>query len=442
MVAVFLLHANLLVSPLSVSAAPMPVKRIVMDNGMVLLVSPQHSLPIVQIKMIIKSGALRDPAGKEGLAYLVAELLDEGTIKRSSTEIADQIDFVGGSLGTGGGSDWASASLRVLKKDIHLGLDLLSDVLLDPIFPEAELKRTRNEILAGLVAEKDEPGVVAGRAFNKLLFGAHPYHRPAQGTEESLPAITQRDLVDFHKLFYRPNNTIMAVVGDVTEDEAEKLIAQYFGKWKSDSIPDLQVQPPSQVKDKVIKLIDKDLTQANIILGHLGIDRKNPDYYSVIVMNYILGGGGFSSRLLTEIRDNRGLAYSVYSRFNARLHPGDFAARLQTKNVTAQEAIDGVIREIDKIRNQPVSNSELKETKAFLVGSFPLRMDTIGKIANLLTQIEYFDLGLDYFEEYTEKIKAVNQDDIQRVARKYLSTEKFILVVVANQDSAKISAVQ
>ena len=197
-------------------------------------------------------------------------------------------------------------------------------------------------------------------------------------------------------------------------------------------------RPAVQTKKKIVKLIDRDLTQANIILGHLGIKRQNPDYYPVMVMNYILGGGGFSSRLLSEIRDNQGLAYSIYSRFNAGTDPGSFAASLQTQNAQAAKAIDAVIIEIEKIRNLPVSTQELDEAKSFLIGSFPLRIDTTAKIANLLTQIEYYDLGLGYFEQYPERIEAVTREEIQRVARKYLNSERFILVVVANQESAKI----
>lgn len=440
--AVALLTVAVWAVPSPSEGVSVPVDRRVMKNGMILLVSPQPSIPIVSVQMIIRAGALRDPEGKEGLASLTADLLDEGTQTRSSTEIAEAIDFVGGSLSTGSGNDYARAAVRVLKKDVDLGLELLSDVILHPSFPEGELERSRQETLAGLVAEKDEPGVVAIRAFNDHVFGSHPYHRPAEGTEESLPGITREDLVAFHGRFYRPNNTIMAVVGDITVGEAEELIDRYFGSWEKKPVPELNIAPPSQIKKKVVELIDKDLTQANVVLGQVGIDRKNPDFYPVTVMNYILGGGGFSSRLLKEVRDNQGLAYSVYTHFGAGFHPGSFVARLQTKNQTAQQAIDQVIAEIRRIRNTPVSETELREAKSFLAGSFPLRMDTTGKIAGLLTQIEFFDLGMSYFEDYPGRINAVTIQDVQRVARKYLNADTYVLVVVADQSVAKIKAAQ
>ena len=419
-------------------AAPLPVKRIIMDNGLVLLVLSQPSLPIVNIQVIIKAGAVYDPEDRAGLAYLTTNLLDEGTSRRTSTEIADAIEFVGGSLGAGGGDDWATASLKILKSDLPLGLDLLSDILLHPVFPKEELERKRSQILGGLVAEKDEPGVVAEKAFNEIVFGSHPYHRPAEGTEESLPKISREDLVRFYEQYYRPNNTLMAVVGDIPESEARDLIGRYFGSWASRPIPEVPIPPAPQLEKRVVKLIEKDLTQANIILGHVGIDRKNPDYYAVAVMNYILGGGGFSSRLLTEIRDNQGLAYSINSHFAAGAYPGSFTVSLQTQNPSAQRAIDGAITEIRKIRNQPVSEQELSEATAFLIGSFPLRIDTTAKIANLLTQVEYFGLGLDYFEQYPKLIGAVTRADVQRVAQKYLDPNRIALVVVTKQSEAKI----
>jgi zinc protease len=421
--------------------ASLPAKRMVLDNGLVLLVFSEPSLPLVNVQIIIKAGALYDPEEKSGTASLVSDLLDEGTTRRSATQIADEIEFVGGSLLTGAGEDWATASLRILKKDLSLGLDLLSDVLLHPRFHEAELERKRNETLGSFEAEKDEPGIIALKAFKELVFGAHPYHRPSEGTEESVPRISREDLVMFYDQYYRPNNIIMAVVGDITDEEALDLITRYFGSWPEKPVPEIQIPSAPSLNEKMIKLIDKDLKQANVMLGHVGIDRKNPDYYAVSVMNYILGAGGFSSRLLTEIRDNEGLAYSIHSRFGAGTYPGSFAVRFQTRNRSAQKAIDAVIGEIRRIRDYPVSQQELDEAKSYLIGSFPLRMDTTSKIANILAQVEYFDLGLDYFDRYPQLIRAITQEDVQRVARKYLDADRFVLVVVAKQDEAKISLV-
>jgi len=420
------------------AANPLSPKRLVTDNGMTVIVQEAHSLPVVNVQVIVKAGAVLDPDDKAGLANLTADLLEEGTATRSATQIADAVDFIGAGLSADGGEDYATASLRVLKKDVKTGMDLLSDILVHPSFPEPELQRKRQEIMGEIIAEKDQPGEVADKAFNQIVFGANPYHRPTEGTEETLPAITRADVAQFYDQYYHPNNTIMTIVGDITESEALDLLKTYFGSWARNPIPTVTIPPAVGLEKPVVKLINKDLTQANIILGHLGIDRKNPDYYAVTVMNYILGGGGFSSRLMTNIRDNQGLAYSIDSHFEASAFPGSFTVSLQTRNAAAQLAIDGVLAELRKIRTAPVTDRELEDTKAFLIGSFPLRIDTSAKIAGLLAQIEFYNLGLDYVERYPKLIGSVTKTDVQRVAQKYLDPDHLTLVVVAKQDEAKI----
>jgi zinc protease len=419
-------------------AAPLSPKRLVTDNGMTVIIQEAHSLPVVNVQVIIKAGAVLDPDDKAGLANLTAELLDEGTATRSATQIADAVDFIGAGLSADGGEDYATASLRVLKKDLNTGMDLLSDILIHPSFPETELDRKRQEILGEIISEKDQPGEVADKAFNQIVFGAHPYHRPTEGTEQTLPGISRADVSQFYGQYYHPNNTIMTIVGDITESEAVDLLKAYFGAWARTPIPAVTIPPAAGLEKSVVKLIDKNLTQANIILGHLGIDRKNPDYYAVTVMNYILGGGGFSSRLMTKIRDNQGLAYSIDSHFDASAFPGSFTISLQTRNAAAQVAIDSAMVELRKIRTAPVTDRELEDAKAFLIGSFPLRIDTNAKIAGFLAQIEFYNLGLDYAERYPKLIRSITKIDVQRVAQKYLDPDHLALVVVAKQDEAKI----
>jgi zinc protease len=419
-------------------AAAVPVDRFTAPNGMTVLLVERHTLPIVSAQMIIRAGSVLDPEEKAGLSYLTAALLDEGTATRSSQEIAEAIEFVGGSLSISGGQDYTSGSLRLLKKDAALGFELLSDVLLHPTFPERELERLRAETLGDLTAEKDQPGIIADKAFDALVFGPHPYHRAVNGEEDTLPCITRADVVRFHSDYFRPNNSILAVVGDLTRSELQDLLNRFFAGWESGPVPAPSFPTAPKPDRKTVRLIDKDLTQANIVLGHIGIERRNPDFYAVAVMNYILGGGGFSSRMVKTIRDNHGLAYSVNSHFAAQAQPGSFSVSLQTKNSSAGRAIEEALSEIRRIRTGPVTDRELDEAIAFLVGSFPLRMDTNSKLSGLLAQVEYYGLGLDYFELYPKLIGAVTQQDILRVAQKYLDPERIALVVVAKQSEAKI----
>lgn len=420
-------------------AAAEPIgKRILLENGMVLLLSEKHEIPMVTINMAIMAGSTAVPTDKPGLASITASLLMQGTKKRTANQIHQEIDFIGGSLTTAGGDDFASANLRVLKKDIRRGLDLLSDVLLNPAFDQKEIDRKVKETLAEIQRQKQEPGVVASQAFAKAVFGGHPYGRTNDDVAAYYPKLTRQNIVDFYSSRYSPESAIIAVVGDVTEKEIIVLLNDYFKAWQKKAQPlAARVQPPV-IEKTVVQKIDKDVAQANIDLGHIGISRENPDFYAVTVMNYILGGGGFSSRLMDNIRDNKGLAYGVQSSFAAQKEPGAFTVTIKTKNESANDVIAETQKEIRRIQTDLVSEKELADAKAYLSGSFPLRMDTYAKIAGMLTSIEMYNLGLDYPQKYPALINGVTREDIQRVAKMYLHPDKMVVVVVANQEKAKL----
>jgi zinc protease len=414
------------------------VKRSVLDNGLTLLIVERHNLPIVKVSLGINAGSLHEPEEKAGLASLAAGLLTEGTANRSAQEISEEIEFVGGSVGAGGGDDYVKASLSILKKDIDLGFDLLSDILLNPVFPEDEIEKKKERIKGGLKSREDDPGFVASRDFKKAVFGSHPYGRLVSGTEETLDRIKRDDLVEFHANYYVPNNAIMAVVGDVTAAEVEKLIKRYFSQWHAKKIPPLSLPAVREAEGRKTITVDKDLSQANIILGHIGVRRDDPDYYSVSVMNYILGGGGFASRLMKNIRDDKGLAYSIQSSFMPNRYGGRFQVVLQTKNESANIAIEEVLKEINKIRTTSVSESELADAQSFLTGSFPMRIENSSRIAGFLVAVEVFGLGTDYIDDYPSYINGVTREDVLRVAEKYLDPENYILVVVADQEKTAL----
>jgi zinc protease len=422
----------------SIPSYALEVKRSVLDNGLTLLIVERHNLPIVKVSMGINAGSLHEPEEKAGLASLTAGLLTEGTANRSAKQISEEIEFVGGSVGAGGGDDYVTASLSILKKDIDLGFDLLSDILLNPVFPEDEIEKKKERIKGGLKSREDDPGFVASRDFKKEVFGSHPYGRLVSGTEETLDRITRQDLVEFHSDYYAPNNAIMAVVGDVTAAEVEKLIKQYFSQWRGKKIAPLSLPDVREAKGRKTITVDKDLSQANIILGHVGVSRDDPDYYSVSVMNYILGGGGFASRLMKNIRDDKGLVYSIHSYFAANRYGGRFQVGLQTKNESANTAIEEVLKEINIIRTTPVSENELSDAQSFLTGSFPMRIENSSRIAGFLVAVEVFGLGTDYIDDYPSYINSITREDILRVAKKYLDPENYILVVVADQEKAAL----
>jgi zinc protease len=337
------------VPPVTAKLVP---KRTVLDNGTVLLVSEQRALPMVSIELLIDAGSRYDTGGQEGLAHLAARLLTYGTQRRSALQISDALDFVGASLSTDCGENSATLSMTVLKKDLSAGLGLLAEVLTQSTFPQEEVDRQKQAIIASLRAREEQPGHIAERRFLAALFPASPYGRPVEGTESSVRAIRQESLREFYERHYRPNRTIMAVVGDIEADEIESVLNKALQAWQKGELGAKPLVPASGTAG-VIR-VHKELTQASIIMGHEGIARGNPDYYAIQVMNYILGGGGFSSRIMESIRNQRGLAYSVYTHFDADKSHGSFQLVMQTQNESAREAIRIGLDEVRSPRRRRV----------------------------------------------------------------------------------------
>ena len=413
-----------------VSAMP-PVQRTVLPNQLILLFSQESSLPFITIQLLIDSGSRRDPSGEEGLSYLTARGLLLGTSKRTVIAIHEELDFMGASLSSSSNRDYATLSLQVLKKDLEKGWDLFMDVLTQPTFPEEEIKREVEKTLAAIQSAEDQPDQVAEKEFQRTLFPHNPYGHPVDGTKESLPRMTREAMVRFYRTYYHPNNAILTVVGDISADEVKTKLLPSLAKWPKAAIPEISFKPSFAEEEKTLK-IDRGITQANIIIGQIGVSRDNPDYYALTVMNYILGGGGFTSRLVEEIRNKRGLAYSVASFFDPGKYPGSFQIVLQTKNSSAREAITLSLQEMERIQKELVSEKELEGAKKYLIGSFPMRLNTQGKLVSFLTQVEYYGLGLDYPEKYPSLIRSVTREEVLRVAKKYLHPRNHILVIVAN----------
>jgi len=423
---------------LSANAFAIDAKRTVLSNGLTVLHSENHNLPIVMVTLMVKAGQRHELKEKAGLANLTAELLTEGTKNRSSRVISEEIDFIGASLDASAGNDFTTITLSVLKKDADKGFELFSDILLNAIFSQAEIDRKRKIIKGSLRQREEDPSFLAGRAFKKEVFGEHPYGRLIEGSTNTLDTITKDDLSAFYSGFFLPNNAILSIAGDLTTGELDSVMKKYLGVWKKADLPLVPRADIEGKKAKSVIKIDRDLTQANIIVGHLGISRDNPDYYAVSVMNYMLGGGGFSSRLMQSVRDKMGLAYDVHSFFSAYKEEGSFQIGIQTKNESANVALDEILRQIERMRSEMVSDEELSDAKAYLTGSFSRRLDTSRKIADFFASAEFHGLGADYIKKYPAYINSVTKEDVLRVAKKYLDTEHYVLVVVANQEKAML----
>ncbi len=409
-----------------------------LDNGLKVIVIEHHELPVVAFKLVLKSGSTYDPPGKAGLANFTAGLLRKGTQTKDATQIAEEIDFVGGTLGAGANWDASFASCRVLSKYFDTGLDLLADILLNPTFKDDEIERLRKQIIAGIMQEKNDPESVAEENFREFVFGQHPYGQPLEGTEGSVSGISREDIVGFHHTHYVPNNAIIAVVGDVETDDVLTKIKGKLGSWETGPLVTADFAPPPQIKGHQIILVDKpDLTQSYVNIGHFGIPRKSPDYFAFRVMNYILGGGGFASRLMDEVRAKRGLTYSIYSNFDRYRLKGAFEVSTFTRVDSTLGAIQAILEQIEGIRTEKVSEKELSETKSFYDGYYPLQFETPEQIATKLLDVEVYDLGEDYIENFRKNIGAVTADDVLRVAQKYLDPENMKFVVVSKADELK-----
>ncbi|HKA32428.1 MAG TPA: pitrilysin family protein [Candidatus Binatia bacterium] len=411
--------------------------RTTLANGAVVVTSEQKALPMVTMSLLIEGGARLDPTGREGLANLAAQLLTYGTKQHTAVQLGEVLDFLGASLTTGCTEETLSINFTLLKKDLDEGLRLLAEVLTEASFPPDEIERRKQAVIAGIRAQEEQPGQVAEVKFLETLFPKSPYGRRVEGTPESVKSIDRAELLAFYQNELRPDRAILAVVGDVSQREIVDKLNSALRPWQKK--PAAKLPPPNAAPGAPAFIkINKQLTQANIVLGHAGVPRSHPDYYAIQVMNYILGGGGFSSRMMDSIRNERGFAYSVYSQFDPRKYAGSFEVVMQTKNESAGEAIKIAVSDIRKMREQGVTDAELNEAKDYLIGSFPLRFDTNRKVAAFLSQVEFYGLGLDYPDRYPEIIRKISREDVLRAARTYLHPEKLITVVVADQSKAAL----
>ena len=424
------LLAVILIAASGSHAATPLAHREVLPNGIVLLVAERPAVPIVAVRVFTRAGAVLDPPDRGGLANLVGSTITRGTTKRSGPELDAAIEFVGGSVEAGAGRDGFTVSLAVLKKDLELGLDLLQEVVLSPAFPEPEVKRKIGEIQAAIKRSEERPDTVAARALAPLVHGAHPYARPTEGTVESVGKLTRDDVVGFYRENLRPDTAIISVVGAITVDEARQAIQRRFGSWKAPATPSPAVpMAPGNPTVETSQIARNDLTQSTLLFGRQAVRQSDPDYFPLVVASYVLGGGS-ASRLYTRVRDEAGQAYSVYSYVSPARYGASFVVGAQTRTAEVPKVIDAIRAELDRMTREPVSERELDLAKAYLIGSFPFRLDTSSKVADFLVGIEAQDLGLDYADRYRAEIGRVTAQDVQRVAAKFFPPDRFNRVVV------------
>jgi zinc protease len=428
---------------LALSLAPLAraleIKKIKLNDGATLLVSEQHQLPMVTMAIAFDAGSRRDPPGEDGLAALTAASLTEGTSKLTSEEFNQKTDFMGSSVDVSANRDYAVAEFTSLKKFEKDTLHLLTQTLQDPGLRDADIKRKQGDQLAAINAAQEQPEYTANIAMTKTLFGDTPYGHQVEGTAQSVGKLTPEDVRAFYHAQYKMASAIIAVAGDIDADTIRDELNRELKGLKGAVPPQPAPPAPSVAPGIHAQLIDRSVAQATLILGSGGVARSNPDYYKLEVMNYIFGGGGFSSRLMKVVRSKAGLAYGIDSEFASGIFPGAFLISLQTKNVSSNEALRLILRQMREMQETPVTSAELQSAKKYLIGSFPLKIDRQSEIVSFMLQVEIYGLGLDYADRYPKIIQAITIPQVQAAARQYLHPDALDLVAVADQSVAKIN---
>ena len=415
---------------------PPKVDRAVLENGMILYLLEDHDLPIFNITARIRTGAIYEPQEKAGLASLTGFVMRSGgTVSMPSDKMNEELEFMAVSVETAIDRESGSANLSALKKDIDKSLKIFADVLMNPAFPEDKIRMRKDEVVESIRRENDNPTQIAHREFRKIMYDSkHPYSRKVEGTLESIEKITRDDMVAFHKKYFHPNNIILGISGDFNKDEIIKKLNTVFAGWKKEGIQFPEVPKVDSRFEKAVFYAYKDINQANVIMGHLGIHRKSPDYFPVMIMNFILGGGSFTARIPGRIRSDEGLAYSAYSAFQTSRDIGVFFVSCQTKLESTSRAISIALEELEKIRKSPIDKEELTQAKETFMNQFVFRFTTSASIVGQKVDIEYEELPLNYLETYLGNVQAVTHEDIQQVARKYLHPDEIKILVVGDKD--------
>jgi zinc protease len=403
--------------------------RAVLPNGLVVLLMEQAENPVVHMRLTVRSGAADDPKGKEGLASLAAELLTAGTPTRTAEQIANEVDFVGGTLAAAADADNTVVTSEFLERDTRRQLDLLADVSLRPAFAQAEVDRVRNQRLAEIAALAENPSAYATAQFEAAVFAGTPYAHPAMGLRKSVESVTREDVAAFHRANYAPNNAVLAVAGSFKTAEMLEAVRAAFGGWERREVKKAPFADPPAISGRRVAVVDfPGMNQAQVRIGAVGIARNDPDYVPVQVANVILSGG-FSSRLVEEIRVNRSLTYGIRSGFNATSRPGSFAITTFTKNATTREIIDATFAELKKFREGPIRDAELTRAKNIVLARTTLQLETPAGLAGMMSTIEVFGLPRDYVETLAARVRALTPADIAPVIRRQFDADDVLVLV-------------
>ncbi len=420
-------------APLTSNSLPGPdnITRVELSNGITLLVRSNFNNPSVVINGYLSTGAIFDPPEKLGLAAFTAGTLTRGTTGRSFSQIFDALESAGASLSFGGNVHTTSYNGKALVEDLPMLLELLFDVVSNPIFPPEHVERYRHQLLTGLAMRDQDTGEMASLAYDQILFAGHPYRFPEEGYIETVQAITRDDIIGYHQRCFGPRGMVLTVVGAVEPAKVLDIVYSHLGKWIN---PDQAFQPDlpplellQETTRQTIHIPGK--SQADIVMGNTGPLRNSPDYSAASLANNILGVFGMMGRIGDIVREQSGLAYYSYTSLNCGIGPGSWEVSAGVNPANIEKAIDLIRSEIRRFINEPVTAEELKNSQDNFVGRLPLSLESNAGVAGSLLSIERYHLGLDYFLRYENMVRSVTSADVMEVARKYLDPDRMAIAV-------------
>lgn len=415
-------------------ALPGPDDTVVrtLPNGLTILARENFTSPAVVVAGLLQAGSQDETAAQAGLASMAASMLMRGTERRSFDDINEEIEGIGASLSVAGGTHTTRFSFKGLSEDFSTLLDVLADVLRRPTFPPDHLERVRAQRLTGLRERDNNTRSVAERLFHEMAYPeGHPYRTPVDGLIETVEAMTREDLVAFYERNYEPRGAIVVIVGAIPAEEAIAQVEQAFGDWaalEGRSRPEMPpVSPPAEAVRQFRPVPGK--TQSDVVIGVPAVPRTHPDYLPAYLANTVLGVFGLMGRLGESVRDEQGLAYYAHSTLDASVGPGAWSASAGVSPDKVDQAVTTILQEFSRLGQEPVPDEELADSKSFLTGSLPLRLETNEGVARALLDIVFYDLGLDYLARYSDLINAIPPSEIRRVAATYLDPESYVLAV-------------
>ncbi|MDE0992560.1 MAG: pitrilysin family protein [Rhodospirillales bacterium] len=426
----------LLILSITLPAQAITAQQVTSPGGIKAWFVADHTNPILTVKFTFRGGAALDPVGKEGLSNLVSGLLDEGAGDLKSTAFQQTLEDLAIGLSFSSGRDEFGGRMKTLVRNQDMAFKLLRLSLSNPRFDTEPVERIRSQILVGLKQNLEDPHSIASQALFKTLYPTHAYGRPTNGTIGSVEGLKAIDLRAFVQQRLAKDNLIIGVVGDISAEELGKRLDTTFGLLPAKAAP-WKIEKIDPISKGQTIVINRDIPQSSILVAEKGLMREDPDFYAAYVLNHMFGGGSFTSRLYTEIREKRGLVYSV----STGLYPFDNSALILgsagTANKRAHETLSVIKTEWDKMAARGVSKKELNDAKTYLTGSFPLRFSSSGRIASMLVGMQSAQLPIDYLQTRNSLIEAVTKDDIKRVAKKLLKSENLVIIVVGRPDGIK-----